>query len=152
MRARLPSIVWFTVQGILALSWLSVLYLPRGGFPVVVRAGGGMIAIVGVLLIGASYKALGKSHSPWATPMEGGSLVTHGPYSWVRHPVYVGYILAGFGVALAAATMAGLVIAGAFFLYYDLRTRYEDRELAKFYEGYESYRRRVKGRLLPGLY
>jgi len=49
-------------------------------------------------------------------------LITDGPYRWVRHPFYVGYILgavaapvavAGTGLVLIAVLMIGLTIAAA---------------------------------------
>jgi methanethiol S-methyltransferase len=80
-----------------------------------------------------------------------GTLQTAGPYALVRHPVYLGWMLAVFG----AAHMTGdrLMFAVATSLYLMIGVVFEERSLAReFPETYDAYRRRVRSRILPYVY
>jgi protein-S-isoprenylcysteine O-methyltransferase Ste14 len=77
--------------------------------------------------------------------------VEHGPYAWVRHPLYDSAALLMVGVSLIAANwflfVTGAVI-GSLLL---IRTRTEEENLvARFGEGYRTYMERT-GRFLPKL-
>jgi protein-S-isoprenylcysteine O-methyltransferase Ste14 len=82
----------------------------------------------------------------------GHEVVDSGPYRYVRHPSYAGSItymlgmtfVLGSRVALAAATVLSLVLA--------VRTALEDRTLQAELDGYADYARRVRYRLLPGVW
>lgn len=73
-----------------------------------------------------------------------------GPYRWVRHPGYLGSLLALNGVAMASGNAAVLVASlAATFAAYAYRIRVEDQMLVSaFGETYAAYRREV-GALLP---
>jgi protein-S-isoprenylcysteine O-methyltransferase Ste14 len=82
----------------------------------------------------------------------GHTLVTSGPYRFVRHPGYVGAILASAcgGVALGSWwSLAPLAPFAALFL---RRTAVEDRMLRADLHGYAGYAERVRFRLVPGLW
>jgi protein-S-isoprenylcysteine O-methyltransferase Ste14 len=77
-------------------------------------------------------------------------LVTAGPYSLVRHPMYVGNILSLLGLALLidSAAAAGLVIiCGGLQV---ARALYEEQILQANFSGYADYKARV-GRFIPRL-
>lgn len=79
-------------------------------------------------------------------------VIDTGPYRLVRHPGYVAALLLFFGMALALGSIWALVpaaIAAAFLI---LRTAWEDRLLRAELPGYADYARRVRGRLIPGLW
>jgi protein-S-isoprenylcysteine O-methyltransferase Ste14 len=105
--------------------------------------------MLGILLLVRSYRALGHSHSPWTTPLESAKLVISGPYRIVRHPVYAAFILIGLGLEVLFASPVGLIVVAVECVYYDLRTREEERWLVNQYPEYAGYRRGVPGRLLP---
>ena len=77
-------------------------------------------------------------------------LVRSGPYRLVRHPIYLGEIVSGFGVILVRPS---LLIAAIFVIFVALqywRTVFEERALAEaFPSEYPGYRERVP-RLVPG--
>jgi protein-S-isoprenylcysteine O-methyltransferase Ste14 len=82
----------------------------------------------------------------------GHMLVTSGPYRFVRHPGYLGAILASIcgGVALGSWwSLVPLVPFGVLFL---RRTAMEDRMLRADLGGYAGYAKRVRYRLVPGLW
>ena len=67
------------------------------------------------LAVGATIAALGEAVRVWAAGhLEKGREVTmSGPYAFTRHPLYMGSVIIGIGLAVAAASLvvAGLVLA-----------------------------------------
>jgi protein-S-isoprenylcysteine O-methyltransferase Ste14 len=78
-------------------------------------------------------------------------LVTRGPYRFVRHPMYLSYVIADIGYGLQernAGTML-IVMAGWVSLLY--RIKAEERVLAQ-HGDWPKYARSVRYRLLPGVW
>jgi protein-S-isoprenylcysteine O-methyltransferase Ste14 len=75
-------------------------------------------------------------------------LVTRGPYSIVRHPVYLGEIGACVGLAVAAPTLRNGVLLVVFVAGQAARMGFEERALRDAFPEYERYAQRVP-RLLP---
>ncbi|HEX6386861.1 MAG TPA: isoprenylcysteine carboxylmethyltransferase family protein [Anaerolineae bacterium] len=111
-------------------------------------------ALGGALSIPLGYwvfHSLGLNVSPTQATREGHKLVTHGPYHWVRHPLYT----VGFFFWLSIILLTGiwwmapwLLAAGAFILW---RTPREEAKLIEtFGDEYRLYMKRT-GRYLPRL-
>ena len=75
-----------------------------------------------------------------------------GPYRFVRHPGYAGNILPPFGIALALGSLWTLIPAAVALIITLLRTALEDQTLQEELSGYRGYARRVRYRLIPGIY
>jgi len=92
--------------------------------------------------------------SSWARLQEdrGQVLVQEGAYRRIRHPMYLGIILAFLGVPLALgswwAMIPSIVIVGLFVY----RTYREDLMLIHGLAGYAEYTEKVRYRLLPGIW
>jgi protein-S-isoprenylcysteine O-methyltransferase Ste14 len=72
-------------------------------------------------------------------------LVTAGPYSMVRHPLYFFSLVGGVGIGLTTETLLipGIILV-AFALYYPAVIRSEERRLQHLYgELFQSYRRQT---------
>ncbi len=82
----------------------------------------------------------------------GHTVVTGGPYRFVRHPGYVGGILFNLGTPIILGSLWAFLPSGFGALLLLLRTVLEDRTLQRELEGYSEYARRVRYRLLPGLW
>jgi len=82
----------------------------------------------------------------------GHAVVSHGPYALVRHPGYAGVILAMAGAPLMLGSVWALMPAAATVGATAVRAAYEDRTLMRDLAGYEAYARRVRYRLLPGIW
>jgi len=75
-----------------------------------------------------------------------------GPYQFVRHPGYAGNILALFGIVLALSSVWTLFPAAVASIIAVIRTVLEDQTLQEELPGYRDYARRVRYRLIPGIY
>jgi protein-S-isoprenylcysteine O-methyltransferase Ste14 len=74
-----------------------------------------------------------------------------GPYRWVRHPLYSGWLLLTFGSA--HLTGDRLIFAAISTLYLLIAMPFEERSLRmSFGEAYDDYKRRVRYRLVPYVY
>ena len=85
-------------------------------------------------------------------PERGHAVATAGPYRLVRHPGYAGVILFELGVATLLASWWALLASAGCALLLILRTALEDRSLQSGLGGYVDYARRVRYRLLPGIW
>ncbi len=86
-----------------------------------------------------------------AAPAAPSALEVGGPYRWLRHPIYFGWVLFVFGAP--AMTSGRLLFAGISTLYLVLAIPLEERGLrAEFGQAYVDYQRRVRWRLVPGLW
>ncbi len=75
-----------------------------------------------------------------------------GPYRFVRHPGYSGNILPLFGIVLALDSVWTLIPAAVALIITVIRTVLEDQTLQEELPGYRDYARRVRYRLIPGIY
>ncbi|WP_210162935.1 methyltransferase family protein [Pleomorphomonas oryzae] len=79
-------------------------------------------------------------------------VIDGGPYRFVRHPGYIAAIVMFFGMALALGSVLALLPAVLASALLALRTSWEDRLLQAELPGYDDYARRVRWRLVPGLW
>jgi protein-S-isoprenylcysteine O-methyltransferase Ste14 len=82
----------------------------------------------------------------------GQTVITTGPYAIVRHPMYASGALYMFGTPLALGSYWGFVALGAMTPFLLWRLVDEERILARDLRGYTEYQRRVRNRLLPGIW
>jgi len=78
--------------------------------------------------------------------------IARGPYRYVRHPGYAGWILMTIAGALALGSAWAAIPAGCSILLLVVRTALEDRTLRQELAGYEDYTQRVGYRLAPWLW
>ena len=103
------------------------------------------LTLVGHALSAASIATLGRSFS--IVP-EARTLVTRGPYRWVRHPVYVAEAVAALGVVLGNASALAVTLLGLHVGIQLYRIRHEERVLTAQFPEYREYARKV-GMLFP---
>lgn len=129
-----------------------------GGFlPLLMRPneGDGSVAIAGFILqtggfflVVAGMLALGRSFGVVAANR---GLKVSGPYRFVRHPIYLAYIVSSAGYVMTNFSYWNLAIYLATTTCHLLRIRAEERVLT-LTDSYADYARRVRWRLFPGLY
>ena len=84
--------------------------------------------------------------------VEGQTLVSTGPYAIVRHPMYAGAFVYLVGTSLALGSYWGLVVLALMSPILIWRLVDEERVLERRLPGYSDYKRKVRYRLLPGVY
>jgi protein-S-isoprenylcysteine O-methyltransferase Ste14 len=93
----------------------------------------------GFLLISSAWQVLYQAQ-------KGGKLAVTGPYSYVRHPQYVGFILVMFGFLVQWPTILTLAMFPVLVWMYVRLAREEEREaIAVFGQAYERYAASVPG-------
>jgi len=79
-------------------------------------------------------------------------VIDAGPYAYVRHPMYAAAALYLFGIPLLLGSWIGFAVAPIFLIGVSIRAVFEERTLAHELAGYADYMRRVRWRLIPGVW
>ncbi len=143
--------VWFALQLVLFALILLAPTAETLPFPLWLRIIGVVLVLIGGLLGTSGILSLGRNLSPFPKPIQDGRLVRSGVYGWVRHPIYSGLILGTLGWALLTGTLLGIALVVGLFIFFDLKSRREERWLAETYPEYVDYKKQVK-KLIPGVY
>jgi len=105
---------------------------------------------IGLVILFAGFKGLGKSLTANPVPNEDAVLVTTGIYSIVRHPIYLGLLIITFGLVLSSGVWAQMIVWAALAMLLTYKMRWEEVLLSKKYKGYSQYMANVPA-LIPGL-
>ena len=105
---------------------------------------------VGLVLVFAVFKGLGKSLTANPVPIEDGKLVTTGIFSIVRHPIYLGLLIVTLGLVVSSGVWAQVIVWAALAVLLNYKMRWEEVMLSKKYKGYAQYMATVPA-LIPGL-
>ena len=126
-----------------AMAWSSI------DLPVWLRWTGVGFGVLATGLLLWTLTNLGKNLTDTVVTRRTHTLVSTGPYRWVRHPFYVGVTLTMLANGLAAANWFLLVAGGLVVLLLVVRTRTEETMLTeRFGDSYRTYMERT-GRFLP---
>jgi len=117
---------------------------------VAMLTGCALIALGSVILF-AGIRRLGVSLSALPKPVDNGVLVDDGVYAYVRHPIYLGIILVGFGYSVAMDSLVALIVAIILTVFLDLKSRHEEVLLRERYPDYAVYAAHTK-RFVPYVY
>jgi protein-S-isoprenylcysteine O-methyltransferase Ste14 len=128
---------WVLAQLILIVLLVAALFLGPGLTPF-----GWVVAILGLALVVWASVTMGKSLTPFPRPKRGGELVVHGPFRFVRHPIYLGGVLVALGLSLVFSAYA-LLFTAALAVFWLAKARLEERHLVERFPGYADYRRRT---------
>lgn len=107
---------------------------------------------IGMLVREWAILSLGRAFSVVVRVNPDQSLITSGPYRWIRHPSYTGSLITIGGFGLAAGSWLGAILAVAIALIgFSYRVYVEEKVmLAAFGDTYQDYMRRT-GRFFPRL-
>jgi protein-S-isoprenylcysteine O-methyltransferase Ste14 len=96
-----------------------------------------------------TFRSLGKNLTDTVVTRREHTLVTHGPYRWVRHPFYDVVFLWGLSLSVLTANLLLALLGFSAFTMMVLRTRIEEKKLIeRFGDEYRAYMVRT-GRFLP---
>ena len=82
----------------------------------------------------------------------GQSVVDHGVYAIVRHPMYAAMLLVLPGLAMWLGSAAGLIACAVPLAILAVRIVVEERMLRTRLDGYPAYAQRVRSRMIPGVW
>lgn len=149
---------WYVVVQVILLGWVAISPFGPDWFPAwsapwgaVARWVGAALLVVATLIFGAGVLRLGRNLSPLPHPKDDATLVESGVYSLIRHPLYAGLIGLSVGWALFMASTLTVICAALLFVFFDVKTRREERWLMIKFPTYADYRRRVK-KFVPWVY
>ena len=135
------------------LAGLDQRYGWTGGFPAALQAAAGLLCALGyALFIWAMASNDFFSQVVRIQSERGHTVAAGGPYRFIRHPAYLGVIFYELFVAVLLASWPALIVGGLNTLLVILRTSLEDHTLQAELDGYGDYARRVRWRLLPGIW
>jgi len=113
---------------------------------------GSALTMLGLLGAVWARMYLGRNWSGYVTYKENQTLVTSGPYRYVRHPIYTSMILMFIGTILSYGSLLVSVFFTVLSIDFILRTKKEEAIMIKLFgEKYTDYMKRTK-RLIPLIY
>jgi protein-S-isoprenylcysteine O-methyltransferase Ste14 len=114
-------------------------------------AGAPLGVLVVPLLLFWTFHSLGKNLTDTVVTRRAHTLVTNGPYRWVRHPFYVVLFLWVLSLSLLTANWLLALVGMVAVTMLGIRTRIEEAKLTeRFGDEYRDYARRT-GRFFPSL-
>jgi protein-S-isoprenylcysteine O-methyltransferase Ste14 len=136
-----------------AVAGLDARYGWTGGFPPGVPT-----AALIVSLLGYGIVPWALAHNEFFSQVvriqadRGHAVSTGGPYRFVRHPAYFGMILFNLAVPIMLESWWAMIFGVGIAALIVVRAALEDRTLQAELPGYAEYARRVRYRLLPGVW
>jgi len=128
---------WLDFAAIDAPPWLHLLGLPLAG--------------LGLALFWWMFRHLGLNVTSTSMPRTDATLITSGPYRFIRHPMYLAALILLLAASLLMANWIVAVGGVSCFALLAARSRLEERRLIeKFGDAYREYQR-TTGRFLPRL-
>jgi len=140
-RARRP-VAYLVCVGILLPALLKA---PSQTAPPSLVILGELITVLGCAWMIVAALALGRC---FGVLPEARGLVTHGPYSIIRHPLYLGELAAMAGLMIASPTVRNLAAGAAFVAIQVVRMRLEEQALTLEFPDYADYAAHTP-RLIP---
>ena len=121
-----------------------------GPFALAVTVAIAVLLALGLVILGLSFLALGKSLTAHPIPAKQGELVTDGLYRFARHPIYTGVLAIGLAMTLSGGLFPHALFFIALVVLLNYKASFEEQLLRARYEGYASYAEKT-GRFLPKL-
>jgi protein-S-isoprenylcysteine O-methyltransferase Ste14 len=139
---------WLLLKGSTDPSPLEDRVLPHSA---AVAAVGFAVTALGLSLAIWARATLGRNWSGRVTFKDGHELIRHGPYRYVRHPIYSAILTMFLGSAIAIGRLGGLIGLPLVLLGVWLKLTQEEALMSEHFPAeYASYRSQVKA-LVPGL-
>ncbi len=145
----------FALTYVVFLAWLVLMPLDAVRFhwsqvPLFLQVAGAIVLIGSFPLFFATFR-----ENSYLSPMvriqrdRGQTVVSTGPYHYVRHPMYAAALLFLLGTALLLGSWYGLLLGLILVGMIAGRAVLEERTLREELQGYDSYMAQVKYRLIP---
>jgi protein-S-isoprenylcysteine O-methyltransferase Ste14 len=147
--------VGFALTYVVFLAWLVLMPLDAVRFhwsqmPVWLQGAGAIILVCSFYLFFVTFRENSYLSAMVRIQKDRGqTVVSTGPYHYVRHPMYAAALLFMFGTALLLGSWYGLLLALLLVGMIAVRAVLEERTLQQELQGYDTYIAQVKYRLIP---
>jgi protein-S-isoprenylcysteine O-methyltransferase Ste14 len=156
--ARRWDVAYTSLHGLLQLATFIVAGLDRRfgwtvGLPVAAQG-----LALGACVAGSAFFLWAVACNPFFSQIvriqaeRGHTVATQGPYRFLRHPGYLGGVSTQIGIPVLLGSWPALAVGVVDTLALIVRTAVEDRTLQADLPGYAEYARRVRYRLVPGVW
>jgi len=140
---------WFVTLGMILAFYLppiEYLYLdfPVSPSPSLIHIGLGFIIMGSIVFVYARH-VLRRWYSGHLSVQADQVLIQHGPYRFVRHPAYLGYLLMAVGICLGYASLIGVINIVFLLICFQYRMKVEEKILVDhFGDLYLQYAQKTK--------
>ena len=147
--------VFIVLTSVLFLAWLILMPLDAVRFhwsqmPIWLQGVGAIVLLYSFYLFYLTFRENSYLSPVVRTQSDRGqTVVSTGPYHYVRHPMYAGFVLFTLGTTLLLGSWYGLLVGLILVSMVARRAVLEERMLQEELQGYETYMAQVKYRLIP---
>ena len=147
--------VLYVLLEVLFFAWLGLMPLDAARFhwsqmPVLLQVVGAIVLLCSFYLFFLTFRENPYLSSAIRIQKERGqTVISTGPYHYVRHPMYSAFIPFVFGTALLLGSWYGVLLGPILVVIVARRALLEERMLRKGLKGYDIYMVQVKYRLIP---
>lgn len=145
----LAGVMYFVI--LLLVAGLDVRFGWTGPIALALQIAGTVVFVLGGALF--SWAMISNTYFSTVVRIQddrGHAVCSTGPYRFVRHPGYVGFIIMSLTAPLMFGSLWTFIPGGLTALLMVARTALEDQMLQEELDGYQEYAGRVRHRLLPG--
>ena len=146
---------WWVIGQLLLLAL--ILFAPGSDFGLSssnrfrLHAAGSLLLFISAVVLVSGILELKGALTPYPKPLEGARLAKNGIYRLIRHPLYLGVMLASFGISLIKTSGAGCFLSFVLMIFLNAKSDREERWLSETYSGYDDYKLRTK-KFFPYIY
>lgn len=150
--------VFMLTMTVLWYGWMVVMGVDVGRWHVSHAPAG--VTVLGAILIALGFLAVLRTfrENTFAAPViriqgeRQQKVIDTGPYALVRHPMYAGAFLYMLGTPLTLGSWIGLAVLPVIVAVLIVRIFIEEKTLCDGLPGYADYEKRVRYRLVPGIW
>jgi protein-S-isoprenylcysteine O-methyltransferase Ste14 len=147
--------VLIAVVTVLFACWMILMPLDAVRFrwsqmPIAFQIAGAFLLLVSFVVFFQTFR-----ENPYLSPVvrdqaeRGQTVISSGPYRYVRHPMYAGFVLYAIGTPLLLGSVYGIPGALVLIAMVAIRAMLEEKTLQEELPGYGAYMQRVRYRLIP---
>jgi protein-S-isoprenylcysteine O-methyltransferase Ste14 len=155
---RPADLIVIVVVSLLYIGWIALLGMDARRFlwthaPLPAQIAGAVLVGAGLILVWETFRANTFATTQVRVQAERAqTVISTGPYRYIRHPMYLGAILYLIGSPLVVGSLWGLAGSAAIAIGIAVRALGEEKVLKADLPGYEAYMKATPWRIVPGIW
>lgn len=137
------NILFVTLQIIIMCAFFFPISLLKFRLPKAFNYGAYTFIVFGMLFVVIALYKLRHQLSPFPSPRKNSILIYSGIFKYSRHPIYFGLLLIFFSWSLILRDIYHILIALILYLFFWLKSIYEERLLLGKFSEYNRYKRKT---------